>query len=74
MKAEYPEVDTASNKIKQLENNGYSLTGYFYLRQESWMETFYKPMQARFETFLERNGHSELARKVVEDHKAEIEL
>jgi hypothetical protein len=38
------------------------------------METFYKPMQARFETFLERNGHSKLARKVVEDHQAEIDL
>ena len=73
-KTEYPEVDTASNKIKQLENNGYSLTGYFYLSQDSWMETYYKPMQARFETFLERNGHSELARKVVEDHQAEIDL
>jgi len=73
-KAEYPEVDTASNKIKQLENNGYSLTGYFYLGQDSWIETYYKPMQARFENFLKRNNNSELARKVVEDNKAEIKL
>lgn len=73
-KAEYPEVDTASNKIKQLENNGYTLAGYFYLSQDSWIETYYKPMQARFEIFLKRNNHSELARKVVEDHQAEIDL
>ena len=73
-KEEYSEVDTASNKIKQLENNGYSLVGYFYLSQDSWIDTYYKPMQARFETFLKRNDNSELARKVVEDHQAEIEL
>jgi ubiquinone/menaquinone biosynthesis C-methylase UbiE len=73
-KSEYPEVDTASNKIKQLENNGYTLVGYFYLSQDSWIENYYKPMQARFETFLERNDNSELARKVVEDNQAEIDL
>jgi SAM-dependent methyltransferase len=73
-KTEYPEVDTASNKIKQLEHNGYSLVGYFYLSQDSWMQTYYEPMQARFEPFLERHGHSALARKVVEEHQAEIDL
>ncbi len=73
-KAEYPEVDTAANKIRQLENNGYSLVGYFYLSQDSWIETYYKPMQARFENFLKRNKNSELASKVVADNQAEIEL
>jgi SAM-dependent methyltransferase len=73
-KTEYPEVDTASNKIKLIENYGYSLVGYFYLSQDSWIETYYKPMQTRFENFLKRNNNSELARKVVEDHKAEIDL
>jgi SAM-dependent methyltransferase len=71
--AEYPEVDTASNKIKQLENNGYTLVGYFYLSQDSWIETYYKPLQERFEHFLKRNNNSELARKVVEAHQAEID-
>jgi ubiquinone/menaquinone biosynthesis C-methylase UbiE len=73
-KSEYPEIDTASNKIKQLENNGYSLVGYFYLSQDSWIETYYKPMQARFENFLKRNNNSELSRKVVDDNQAEIDL
>jgi ubiquinone/menaquinone biosynthesis C-methylase UbiE len=73
-KSEYPEMDVASNKIRQLENNDYSLVGYFYLSQDSWIETYYKPMQARFENFLNRNGNSELARKVVEDNQAEIDL
>ena len=73
-KKEYSEVDIASNKIKQLEKNGYTLMGYFYLSQDSWIENYYKPMEARFETFLKRNNNSELARKVVEDNKAEIDL
>jgi cyclopropane fatty-acyl-phospholipid synthase-like methyltransferase len=73
-KQEYPEIDTASNKIKILENNGYSLVGYFYLNQESWIENYYKPMEARFEAFLKRNNNAELARKVVEEYKSEINL
>lgn len=73
-KAAYAEVDTAANKIKQIENNGYSLVGYFYLSQDSWMETYYKPMQARFDDFLNRNNNSELAKKVVNDNQAEIDL
>jgi cyclopropane fatty-acyl-phospholipid synthase-like methyltransferase len=71
---EYPEIDIASNKIKILEDNGYSLAGYFYLNQNSWIEHYYQPLEARFQPFLERNNHSELARKVVEEHKDEIDL
>ena len=71
---EYPEIDTASRKIEILETNGYSLVGYFYLPEKSWMENYYKPMEARFENFLKRNDYSKLAKKVVEDNKAEIEL
>lgn len=71
---EYSEIDIASNKIKILEDNGYTLVGYFYLTQNSWIENYYKPMEARFETFIERNNNSELAKKVVKENKAEIEL
>lgn len=73
-KAEYPEVDTASRKISQLENNGYALTGYFYLSPESWMDHYYTPLQANFEGFLRRHHHAPLAKKVVEAHRMEIEL
>jgi len=73
-KHEYPEIDIASNKIRLLENNGYSLAGYFYLNQDSWIGNYFNPMEARFEAFLKRNNNSELARKVIEDNKAEIDL
>ena len=71
---EYPEIDTAAHKIKQLENNGYTLVGYFYLNQDSWEKNYYQPMQERFKHFLKRNNNSGTARKVVEDHQAEIDL
>ena len=73
-KQEYPEIDMASAKINLLEKNGYVLAGYFYLAQDSWIENYYKPMEAQFETFLKRHDHSELARKVVRDQQAEIDL
>lgn len=73
-KAEYPQIHTASNKIKQLEDNGYTLVGYFYLGEESWTETYHKPIQSRFEGFLQHHNNSDLARKVIDDHQAEIDL
>lgn len=72
--SEYPEIDTASNKIGALENNGFSLVGYFTLSQESWIDNYYKPLETKFETFLERHGNSELANKVVADYVSEINI
>ncbi|MBN2662431.1 MAG: class I SAM-dependent methyltransferase [Bacteroidales bacterium] len=73
-KQEYPGIDIASNKMKILEDNGYTIVGYFYLAQDSWIENYYKPMEARFQQFLDRNNNSELAKKVVEENKSEIGL
>lgn len=72
--SQYPEIDTAANRIRQLEYHGYSLTGYFNLAPESWINTYYDPMESRFKEFLEKHDHSETARKVVEDHRSEIAL
>lgn len=71
---EYPEIDTASAKIKVLEENDLTLEGYFNISQQSWLNNYYKPLEERFEEFLIRNKNSELANKVVEDYKAEIDL
>lgn len=71
---EYPEIDTASAKIKVLEENDLTLEGYFNISQQSWLNNYYKPLEEKFEEFLIRNKNSELANKVVEDYKAEIDL
>jgi SAM-dependent methyltransferase len=71
---EYPEIDTASQKIRTLEENGYTLVGYFYLSQDSWIKNYYQALEARFKAFLERNGNTELAKQVVKKYQEEIQL
>lgn len=71
---EYPEVDTASNKIAILEQNGYSPIGYFTLTPDCWLEYYYEPIQNNLDAFLERNVNNEKAREIVEAEKQEYEL
>ena len=72
--SEYPEIDVASAKIKVLENNGYSPVGYFVLPEKCWLDNYYRPMQAGFKEFLDRNGNIEEARAIINLEQQEIEL
>jgi SAM-dependent methyltransferase len=72
--SEYPEIDVASAKIRVLEKHGYSPVGYFVLPEHCWLDQYYRPMQARFEDFLNRNGNSEEAREIVAAEQREIDL
>jgi cyclopropane fatty-acyl-phospholipid synthase-like methyltransferase len=71
---EYSEIDTAANKIKVLEDFGFSLVGYFTLSEDSWMENYYRPLESKFENFLERHQRSVQAKKVIRDYQSEIDL
>lgn len=71
---EYSEIDVASAKIETLEAHGYSPLGYFTLPEQCWLEHYYRPLQARFEDFLTRNGHSDEARALVAAEQREIEM
>jgi len=71
---EYDQVDTASAKIALLEKHGYTPVGYFPLPEESWLATYYRPLEQRFARFLERHDHSEAACAVVAAEQAEIAL
>jgi ubiquinone/menaquinone biosynthesis C-methylase UbiE len=73
-KNEYPEIDTASAKIKIIEENGYSLKAYFLLPEYCWIENYYRPLQSTFDDFLQRNGNSKEAKEVVSAEEAEIAL
>jgi len=70
--SEYPEIDTASNKIRKLEENGYSPVGYFILAQNSWIDNYYKPIEKQFSAFLGKHNNSEVARNIVDLEKEEI--
>lgn len=70
----YPEVATASAKLALLEAHGYSPIGYFPLPETSWLDNYYRPMQRRFDAFLEGHDESEAAQAVVEAERVEISL
>lgn len=72
--AEYPEVDTASAKLSVLEREGFSPIGYFVLPERCWLDAYYRPMQARFDAFVDRHGGSDAARALVAAEQAEIAL
>jgi SAM-dependent methyltransferase len=72
--SEYPEIDVASAKIRILEKHGFSPVGYFVLPEHCWLDEYYRPMQARFEEFLNRNGNSKEAREIVNAEQHEIDL
>lgn len=69
---EYPEVGTVSEKLAALEEAGYRPEGYFALSEESWTRNYYGPLEAVFDAFLERNGHSEAARAIIDAEREEI--
>jgi len=72
--AEYPEIDTASSKIRVLEKAGYSPLAHFVLPECCWLDNYYRPLQNSFAGFLARNGHSEDAKAIVEAERNEIAL
>ena len=73
--SEYPEVSTASCKIAQLEKHGYKLLGYFPLNEACWVDRYYRPLEARFESFAKENpDRIEAVNAVIEEHHAEMNL
>jgi SAM-dependent methyltransferase len=72
--AEYPEVNTASAKLRLLEAHGYSPIGYFPLSKHCWLENYYRPLQNAFDSFVTRHQGSDAARSVVEAERKEIAL
>lgn len=70
----YPEIDTAANKLRVLEESGYTPRGYFSLPESCWLENFYRPLEARFDAFLDRHRQSLAARAMVEEQRREIAL
>jgi SAM-dependent methyltransferase len=71
---QYAEIDLASARIALLEQHGYAPIGYFVLPPRCWLDHYYRPLQARFDDFLRRHGHSEAARAIVSAEEHEIRL
>lgn len=73
-RAEYPEIDLASAKLRVLENRGFSPIGYFVLPEHCWLDNYYRPLEARFADFLQRHDNSPEARQIVLNERREIDL
>jgi ubiquinone/menaquinone biosynthesis C-methylase UbiE len=71
--SEYPEIATASEKIRILEENGYKILGYFPLSVSSWMENYYNPQREYCGSFLKDQETSMAAKDLVCQIKKEIE-
>lgn len=72
--AEYPEIATASSKIKVLEESGYAPIGNFVLPENCWLENYYRPLQEGFDDFLARHDGNETAALILDAEKEEIAL
>ena len=69
----YPEIALASEKISQLEDQGFRLKGYFPLPENCWRKQYYEPMLNQMDEFLARHQTSE-AEEFIAAETEEIEL
>jgi SAM-dependent methyltransferase len=69
--SEYSEIATAAEKIRVLEESGFSLKGYFPLPEHCWVDNYYEPLESRFDTFLAEHA-SEEARAIIDAERHEI--
>ena len=73
-KIEYPEIDTISNKVKQMETAGYIPFAAFVLPENCWTEHFYAPQITAQEIFLKKYADNKTAEELVENQRHEAEL
>ena len=71
--AEYPEIATAAEKMRILENQSFIIKGYFPLAESCWLESYYNPLEKIFAAFLAKHNSTD-AKALVEAEKTEIAL
>jgi len=69
----YPEIDTISKKVQQMQDAGYNVIAHFILPEICW-RNYFNPILEYCDTFIERHNHSEAAKGLVSQFKEEIEL
>lgn len=71
---EYPEIATASSKIRVLEEGGYAPVAYFVLPEHCWIDNYYAPLHDQLPQFLARHEGNEMAEAVAQAEAKELEL
>lgn len=70
----YPQIDTVSRKVAQMEAAGYLPIATFMLPQSCWTEDFYKPLVAAQEKFLKKYPGNDTALSLVQNQRHEENL
>jgi SAM-dependent methyltransferase len=70
----YPEIDTISNKVEQMQKAGYIPIATFILPENCWIENFYEPEVAARVKFLEKHAGNKAAEELVANQRHEAEL
>ena len=70
----YPEIDTISNKVAQMQKAGYLPIATFILPENCWTEHFYPPLVASREIFLKKYAGNQAAEDFIkhEDYVKEL--
>lgn len=70
----YPEIDTISNKVRQIQQAGYIPVATFILPENCWTEHFYDPQVSFQAKFLKKHQGDKAAEALVENQRREAEL
>ena len=70
----YPEIDTVSNKVAQMQKAGYVPVASFILPDECWTENFYAPQVSAQELFLNKHKGNKAAEEFIANQRHETKL
>lgn len=69
----YPEMTDASHLRERARGAGYAVVGDFVLSEDAWWNLYYRPLEARIRELAPRYGGDEIALRVLEEARIEIE-
>ncbi|MBN1103242.1 MAG: class I SAM-dependent methyltransferase [Deltaproteobacteria bacterium] len=70
----YPEIDTISNKVAQMQRTGYIPIATFVLPEKCWTEHFYDPQVSAQKSFLKKYAGNKTAEEFIANQRYEAEL
>ncbi len=70
----YPEIDTISNKVSQMQKAGYIPVSTFVLPENSWTEHFYTPQISAQKEFFKKYTGNKTAEELINNQRHEAEL
>ena len=71
---EYPDIQTVKDRLALIQNEGFLLISNFTLPESSWLDHFYRPMEAEIKRLIKKYQGNEIAIGILEEMKNEINL